>query len=85
MEIAGIRSAVRTTILLVQTREASIWKLLAAVVRPSGRQGTTVRMRLISGKNFSKILGQLISQLSVRTAHDYRPDGAQFLSSQMLI
>jgi hypothetical protein len=35
MEIACIRSAVRTTILPVRTREASIWKLLAADVRPS--------------------------------------------------
>jgi len=45
-------------------------------MRPSGQQGTTFRMWLISGKNFSEILGQLIAQLSVRTAHDYRPDGA---------
>jgi hypothetical protein len=36
MEIACIRSTVRTTILLVRTQEASIWKLLAAVMRPSG-------------------------------------------------
>jgi hypothetical protein len=42
MEIACIRSTVRTTILLVRTRKASIWKLLAANVRPSGRQGYTV-------------------------------------------
>jgi hypothetical protein len=54
MEIACIRSTVRTTILLVRTREASIWKLLAADVRPSGRQCTTVRTRLISGKIFSE-------------------------------
>jgi hypothetical protein len=32
MEIVCIRSAIRTTILLVQTREASIWKLLAVDV-----------------------------------------------------
>jgi hypothetical protein len=43
MEIACIRSTVRTTIPLVQTREALIWKLLAVEVQPSGRQGTTVR------------------------------------------
>jgi len=78
MEIACIRSAVRTTILLVRTREASKWKLFATDVRPSGRQGTTVRTRLISGKNFSEILGQLIAQLSVWTAHDYRPYSARF-------
>jgi hypothetical protein len=29
-----------------------------------------------TGKNFSKILGQLIAQLSIQTAHDYHPDGA---------
>jgi hypothetical protein len=34
MEIACIKLAVPTTILLVQTCEASIWKLLAADVRP---------------------------------------------------
>jgi hypothetical protein len=38
-----------------------------------------------TGKNFSEILRQLIAQLSVRTAHVYRLDGAQFLSSQTLI
>jgi len=37
MEIACIRSTVRTTILLIQTREALIWILLAAEVRLSGR------------------------------------------------
>jgi hypothetical protein len=36
-------------------------------------------------KEFIEILGQLIAQLSVRTAHDYCSDGAQFLSSQTLI
>jgi len=35
MEIACIRSAVWKTILLVRTSEASIWKLIAADVRPS--------------------------------------------------
>jgi hypothetical protein len=56
MEIVCIKSTVRTTIPLVRTREASIWKLRTAEVRPSGCQGNTVRMRLKSGKNFSKIL-----------------------------
>jgi hypothetical protein len=70
---------------MVRTREHQIWKLRAADVRQSGRQGTTFWTRLISGKNFSEILEQLIAQLSVRTAHDYRPDSAQFLSSQTLI
>jgi len=85
MEIPYIRSAVRTTILLVRTREALVWKLLAAEVRQSGRQDTTVRTRLKIGKNFNEIFGKPITQLSVRTSYDYRPDGAQFLSSQTLI
>jgi hypothetical protein len=55
-------------------REALVWKLLAAEVQPSGRQGTTIRMRLKSGKNFSKFFGKPIAQLSVRTPYDYRPD-----------
>jgi hypothetical protein len=55
MEIACIRSIVRMTIPLVRTQEALVWKLLVAEVRPSGRQDTTVRTRLKSGKNFSEI------------------------------
>jgi hypothetical protein len=46
MEIASIKSNVQTTIPLVQTREALVWKLLAVEVRPSRRQGTTVWTRL---------------------------------------
>jgi hypothetical protein len=42
----------------------------------SGRQSTTVRTRLRNKNNFSEILGQLIPQLSIWTAYDYRPDGA---------
>jgi hypothetical protein len=56
MEIACIRSTVWMTIPLVQMRKPLIWKLRAAEVRPSGRQGNTVRTRLKSGKKFSKIL-----------------------------
>jgi hypothetical protein len=56
MEIACIKSTVRKTIPLVRTREAPIWKLHAAEVRPSGRQGNTVWTRLKSRKNFSEIL-----------------------------
>jgi len=37
MEIAYIKSTVRTTIPPVRTYEAFIWKLLAAEVLPSGR------------------------------------------------
>jgi hypothetical protein len=56
MEIACIRSTVQTTIPLVRTRKALIWKLPAAKVRPFGRQGNTVWTRLKSGKNFKKKL-----------------------------
>jgi hypothetical protein len=56
MEIACIWSTVRTTIPLVRTREALIWKLRTAEVRPSGRQGNTIRMRLKLRKNFNEIL-----------------------------
>jgi hypothetical protein len=58
-------------------------QILYMEITCSGR--ATVRTRLISGKNFSKILGQLIVQLSIRTAHYYRSDDTQFLSSQTLI
>jgi len=51
MEIACIRLAVWTTILPVRTREASIWKLLVANVRPSERQGIIVRTRLSNRKD----------------------------------
>jgi len=56
MEIVCIRSTVRTTIPLVRTYEALIWKLRTTKVRPSGRQGNTVRTRLKSRKNFNEIL-----------------------------
>jgi len=76
MEIACIRSTIQTTIPLFLTSKAFIWKLLAAEVRPSGRQGTTVRTRPKSRKNFSEIFGKPITQLSVRMPYDYRSDGA---------
>jgi hypothetical protein len=56
MEIACIWSTFRKTIPLVWTREALIWKLRAVEVRPSGRQGNTVRTWFKLGKNFSEIL-----------------------------
>jgi hypothetical protein len=56
MEIACIRSTVLTIDPMVRTHEALIWKLRAAKVRPSGRQGNTVRTRLKLGKNFCKFL-----------------------------
>jgi hypothetical protein len=54
MEIACIRSAVRTTVPPVRTCEAFIWKLLAAVVRPSRRQGITVWTRLSNKKDLQR-------------------------------
>jgi hypothetical protein len=57
MEIACIWSTVGTAIPLVRTREALIWKLCAAEVRPSGQQGNIVRTWLKTGNNFSEILG----------------------------
>jgi len=55
MEIACIRSTVRTIDAMVQTPQALIWKLHVAKVRSSRRQSNTVWARLNSGKNFSKI------------------------------
>jgi hypothetical protein len=43
MEIACIKLTVLTTIPLVRTHEALIWKLRAAEVRPFGQQGNTIR------------------------------------------
>jgi len=85
MKIACIKSTVRTIFLLVRTRKALVWKLLVVEVRPSERQGITVRMWLKTGKNFSVIFGKPITQLSVRTPYDNRPDGAYVLSSKTLI
>jgi hypothetical protein len=67
MEIACIKSTVRTTIPLVQMSEALVWKLLTAEVRSSGQLDTIVQSRLKTGKNFSEIFGKPIAQLSVRT------------------
>jgi hypothetical protein len=55
MEIVCIRSTVWTIIPLVRTREALIWKLLAAEVRPSRQQGITIRTRLQNKKEFQRI------------------------------
>jgi len=68
MEIACIRSAVRTTVPLVLTREAFILKLFAADVRPFGRQCLTIRTRLSKRKIFSEIFGRTV----------VCPDSAQF-------
>jgi hypothetical protein len=74
MESAWIKSTIRTTILLLRTCEAVVWKLLAAEVRPSRRQGITVRTQLKTGKNFSEIFGKPIAQLFVRMPYDHHPD-----------
>jgi hypothetical protein len=55
MEIACIKSTVRTTYPMVRSCEALIWKLCASKVRPSGRQGTIVQTRVNSRKNFCEI------------------------------
>jgi predicted RNA-binding protein YlqC (UPF0109 family) len=54
MEIACIRSAVQTTISLVQTHEAFIRKLLAADVRLSERQCLIVRTWLSNRKDLQR-------------------------------
>jgi hypothetical protein len=51
MEIGCIRSAVRTTVPPIWTRKDFIWKLLAADMRPSRRQGITVRTWLSNKKD----------------------------------
>jgi hypothetical protein len=54
MEIVCSRSPFRMAILLVRMLEALTRKLLAANVRPSGRQGNTVRTRLSNRKDFQQ-------------------------------
>jgi hypothetical protein len=75
MEIACNRSPVRTAILLVRTSEAFIRKLLAVDVRRSGSRSQT-------GKILIENLKILVAQLSVRIAHDHRPDGAQLYQAR---
>jgi len=54
MEIACIKSTVRTTIPLVWMSEAFIRKLLAVEVQLSGRQGTIVWTQLKNRKDFQR-------------------------------
>jgi hypothetical protein len=75
MEIARIRSTVRTTCSMVWTREALIWKLRAAEVRPSGWQGNIFWTLLNSGKNFCEIW-KADRIVVLWTPYVYRPDGA---------
>jgi len=53
--ITWIKFTVQTTDVMVRTRQALIWKLCAAKVRLSRRQGNTFQMHLNSGKNFREI------------------------------
>jgi hypothetical protein len=78
MEIACIKSTVRTTFPSVWMHDAYIWKLLAAEVRSSERQGTTVRTWLKNRKEFQQNSWEVD-----RTV--VRPDGAYDLLSQTLI
>jgi hypothetical protein len=82
MEIACSRSPVRTSIPMVRTRDTLVRKLLAADVRPSGRQCLTVWTRLSNRKDFSENLEILVEQLSVRTTHDHRLNGAQLYQAR---
>jgi len=73
IEIAFIRSAIRTTILQIRTREAFIWNYLQRTcdlpdgrATPSGR-GSQTR------KFFSKIFRISVAQLSVWTSYDHYP------------
>jgi hypothetical protein len=70
MEIACWRIAVRLFIPLGLDALSLIWKLLAADVRPSGRQCLTVRTRLLYSKdfqwNFWKILSHSCSSGRLR-------------------
>jgi len=68
MEIACIRSTVRTTNVMARMHQALIWKLCAAKVWPSGCGSIQERI-------YAKF-GKPIAQLSVQTPYVYRPDSA---------
>jgi hypothetical protein len=75
MKIACIRSTVRTTAVMVRTRQAWIWKMRVAKLQLSWHKGKTIWTWLNSGKNFSEF-GKPIAQLSVRMPYVYRSDAA---------
>jgi len=54
MEIVSWRLTIWTATPLVWTRECLIWKLLAAVMRPSGRQCLTIQTQLSNRKDFQR-------------------------------
>jgi hypothetical protein len=78
MEIVCIKSIVWTIIPMVRTREAFIWKLLTAEVRPSGWQGTTVWTRLKNKKEFQRN-SRTIDRIVVH------PNGPLLLSGRRLV
>jgi hypothetical protein len=85
MKIACITSTFRTTILPIQTRKASVWKLLAANVRPSGRQGDTIWTRFSNRKDIQQNF-QSFDRTVVCPNGLWPPSGRHpVLSSQMLI
>jgi hypothetical protein len=78
MEIACIRSAIRMTIIPARTLGNYVqqtYDRLGDRASPSGRSSQT-------GKIFSEIFGISVAKLSVRTAYDLRPDGAQFYQAR---
>jgi hypothetical protein len=78
MEIACWSSAIRKLIPHGLDARSLIWKLLAADVRPSGRQCLIVWTPLLNRKDFSaKFSEKSVAQLSVRTAHVHRLDGTR--------
>jgi hypothetical protein len=58
--------------------EASIWKLLAPDVRPSGRQGTTIRTRLRNRKEFQQN-SRTINHTVVRLNDPCLPSGRRLV------
>jgi hypothetical protein len=61
MEIVCWSSAVRTLIPHGSDERFLLWKLLAADVRPSGRQCLTVRTRLLNKKDFQRNSRKILS------------------------
>jgi len=55
MEFVCINSTIRMTAFMVRNLQALIWKLGAAKVQSSGREGNIVRTRLYLGKNVVQI------------------------------
>jgi hypothetical protein len=72
---ASIRSAVRTTILPIRTREASIWNYLQRTCDCPDNRATLPRRSSQTRKIFSEIFRILVVQLSIRTMPSFiKPD-----------